>query len=404
MGNLLCPNHLNPVIEENHKDLTERLRRRMKMISFKQAKKASADALVSKLEIVREYKVACQIGKGLFSHVFLAVDGAGRKVALKVILKNKFKTKEAIEKIIVEKEVLRMVSHKNVLKLYRTMQTNSHIYFVLELADKGNLLSIVNAKRLKPAEIRVILAQVIEALFYLHSQGIIYGDLKAENILTNSSGIVKLCDFNLAGTSNLLGDSLQGTPSYIAPEILEGCDRTPKSDFWSLGVLTYLLTYHKMPFRSSTHAQLMFDILDKEIDNESDGHTAPQALKQLIKDLLVKSYRKRIGSDINDFINHPFFEGFDWKRYHSDPKNFTYIDGIKSLDMQGDQAMKYDSELDPLTLLPPQNQKFVYDIDDFTYQTNDISESHEFSSSQEPESRGSESKDRVRSSTLSMFK
>lgn len=69
-------------------------------------------------------------------------------------------------------------------------------------------------------EIQLILAQVIEAIMYLHSKQIIYGDLKAENVLIVHSGQVKLCDFNLSGTEELLDSSLQGTIYYISPEMI----------------------------------------------------------------------------------------------------------------------------------------------------------------------------------------
>lgn len=404
MGNIFCPYYFDADLEDHPEDLTKKLRKQMKMISFKPAKDFNAETLASKLEIVKEYNILCQIGRGLFSQVYLAVDPSGRKVGLKVIRKKNFATKQAIEKIIIEKEVLKMIDHKNVLKLYRTMQTNSHIYFVLEYADKGNLLNIVNTKRLTPAQIRVILAQIIEALFYIHSHGIIYGDLKAENILVNKSGAIKLCDFNLSGTKSLLDDCLQGTPSYIAPEILEGCDRTSKSDFWSLGVLAYLLTYRRMPFRSSTQAELLFDILYKEIENEPPGLKAPKDLRLLIKDLLVKNHRNRIGSEITDFANHPFFEGFDWKEYRQNPINFSYVEGIDSFEELDEPLLNRKSDVDKMSLAHSRNQKFVYNINDFTYQTKESLNTSEISLSHDTDSPRSVKNTIIRASMRSRSK
>jgi serine kinase len=368
MGNHLCLHSFDPILDENSADLTTRLRKRIHMISFKPDVNSSAEALALKLEIIKEYRIIRQIGKGCFSKVFLAIDSLGRKVALKVILKEKFKTRELIKKIIIEKEILKTVHHRSILKLYRTMQTTSHIYFVLEYAERGNLVDLINTKQLSASQIRVILAQVIEGLFYLHGQGIIYGDLKAENILIKDSGIVKLCDFNLSGTSSLLRDSAQGTPFYVSPEILEGCDRTPKSDIWALGVLTYLLTYRQMPFKHSNQKELVAEILFKEIENEPINWETPKELHQFIKDLLVKDFRKRIGSEFSDFVGHPFFEGFDWSGYQNDPTNFSYVNEVNPIDKQDDLPMNPDFQANNESLLFSPNQSFVYDITDFSYQ------------------------------------
>ena len=404
MGNILCPWYFNPDLEEGSEDLTRKLRKQMKRISFKPTKDFNAETMATKVKTVKEYKILCQVGRGLFSQVYLAVDPSGRKVGLKVIRKKNFTTKQSIEKIIIEKEILKMIDHRNVLKLYRTMQTNSHLYFVLEYAEKGNLLRVVNRKRLSSDQIRVILAQVIEALFYIHSQGIIYGDLKAENILLTRSGTVKLCDFNLSGTTSLLDDSLQGTPSYIAPEILEGCDRTPKSDFWSLGVLTYLLTYRRLPFRSSTGAELMFTILYKKIDKEQPDMKAPKELRRLIKDLLVKSHRNRIGSDISEFVKHPFFNGFDWANYRRDPENFLYIEGINSFDEKESAQYSAKQDTDKGSFAHSQNQNFLYNINDFTYQTQESLNVIDLSEGEDSGFPMLERPTRVRTSTRSRSK
>jgi len=98
------------------------------------------------------------------------------------------------------------------------------------------------------SEIKVIAAQIINALFYLHNRGIIYGDLKGENILVNEFGIIKLSDFNLSGTKSILNETLHGTLCYLAPEYFQKKERTEKVDFWALGVLLYFLWYRTYPF------------------------------------------------------------------------------------------------------------------------------------------------------------
>lgn len=205
-----------------------------------------------------------------------------------------------MNKILIEKEILRLIDHKNVLKLYKSLQTHSRIYFVLEYASMGNLLNVLNLKKvLSVDEIRVIAAQIIQALLFMHSKGIIYGDLKAENILLNNKGIVKLCDFNLSGTESLLNDTLQGTVCYLAPEVILGKQRTAKSDFWSLGVLVYLLFFRKYPFVNKNQSELFFSIINRNVDFKNKDKKVPISFRQFILDLMIKDPAKRIGNKMS---------------------------------------------------------------------------------------------------------
>lgn len=323
----------------------------------------------SKEEVLADYNIVKQVGSGLFSRVYLATDKDGRRCAIKMIKKKHFATRETIQKILVEKEILRIIDHENVLKLYKTMQTHSRIYFVLEYSPKGNLLNVLNIKkRLTVDEIRVIAAQIIEALLYMHSKGIIYGDLKAENILLDENGAVKLCDFNLSGTRSLLNDTLQGTVCYLAPEIIEGRSRTPKSDFWSLGVLVYLLYYRKYPFKNNNQTELFFNILNRNIELDTKDNKAPLSFRQFILDLMTKDYRKRIGNNAAEFAKHPFFRSFDWQHFREDPRYFTYIEDIPSIEDRVTKRGKGTSDDELQTLKETQTNKFVYNIPDFTYE------------------------------------
>lgn len=120
---------------------------------------------------------------------------------MKIVKKKNFASKDIIHKILIEKDIMKLLHHRNILRLYKTMQTNSSLFFELEYCEYGSLLNILNSKLvLTLDDIKIILAQIIEGLVYMHSKSIIYGDLKSENILINGQGEVKLCDFNLSGT------------------------------------------------------------------------------------------------------------------------------------------------------------------------------------------------------------
>ena len=369
MGNCCPNNEFNEEANISSLNLSRDIREKLSNVDFEHSSNFK-----SKSEILADYDVIRQIGSGLFSRVYYAIDSQKRKCAIKMIKKKNFATKETIQKILVEKEILRLIDHNNILKLYKSLQTNSRIYFVLEYAEKGNLLNVLNIKkRLTVDEIRVIAAQIIDALIYMHSKGIIYGDLKAENILLDKNGLVKLCDFNLSGTRSLLNDTLQGTVCYLAPEIIEGRSRTPKSDFWSLGVLVYLLYFRKYPFKNNNQTELFFNILNRNIELDSIDNKSPLSFRQFVLDLMTKDYRKRIGNNLNEFVKHPFFKNFDWAHFKNDSRNFSYIEGIPSIEDKPVKKSSNDSSHDELlTLKETQTNNFVYNIPDFTYEDKEL--------------------------------
>lgn len=312
--------------------------------------------IFKKSEILKQYKFVQLLGKGMFSEVFLAKEKNNRKVAIKVIRKRNFTDLDSIKKIITEKEIMNNLNHRNILKLHRTFQTNSRLFFVMEYAENGNLLSLINSKMFfKKEELLIIIAQIIRALFYMHFEDIIYGDLKAENVLFDHEGILKLCDFNLSGTTQLLGDSMQGTTSYMAPEIVINKPKTPKSDFWSLGILIHLMFYRKHAFTGSTQDIILESIVNDELPVEPPNRMASVELRKLIVDLLNKNPAKRIGNSISEFENHPFFRDFQWK----DNLEFPIDQFLK----KKDQDLSLGSE----NMLNQTYNNFVYEINDFTF-------------------------------------
>jgi serine/threonine protein kinase len=143
--------------ESNFENFGTEVRGNMDMIIYRKEVGERGDRS-SKNWILNEYRIVEQISKGLFSKLYLAVTPQGYKVALKVIQKKNFVARESVEKIIVEKEILKRLDHKNVLKLYRTVKTNSEIFFVLEFAEKGNILDAINSNRIPVGQIRIVLA------------------------------------------------------------------------------------------------------------------------------------------------------------------------------------------------------------------------------------------------------
>lgn len=220
-------------------------------------------------------------------------------------------------------------------------------------------------------EIRIIAAQIIDCLFYMHSKGVIYGDLKAENILISSNGTIKICDFNLSGTCSLLKNDIQGTISYLSPEMINCCERTHKSDFWSLGVLLHLLYYRKYPFQNFKNSNMLVNIVNVNIISEPRNRRASYEFRSLIYSLLEKDLDLRIGEDKREFENHSFFEDFNWNEYFRKKNNFQYAKNY-NIEEQSESEDYYKSSVqsEDSDILKKDNltSKFYgYNIKGFTF-------------------------------------
>lgn len=372
MGNCYAP---KKKLESNLKlseSLTDKIRRssfnlnQLKKIKFK-----------NNTEILNGYIIKEKLGSGTFSKVYLAINKKyNKEVALKIIKKKNFTSTNTIKKILVEKEILKKIHHQNILKLNRTMQSQSRIFYELEYVPNGNLLEVIkNVHNLRLKEIKQILAQIILALLHLHENNIIYGDLKADNILFNKNGAVKLCDFNLSGTSSMLGETIHGTVAYIAPEILKK-KMEFKSDFWALGVLTFLLIVKKYPFDSKTRSETFFNIMNRIIiqDFENLGFSE----KKFILDLLNLDPKKRIGDNLKQFVNHAFFKGFDWKKIQKENVYFNYIDKIK----KERDFFLIDESFEGNSNINIDDSRAKYYIDDFDFENSEDSSNFITSSNQ----------------------
>lgn len=220
-------------------------------------------------------------------------------------------------------------------------------------------------------EIRVIAAQIIDCLFYMHSKGVIYGDIKAENILISSNGTIKICDFNLSGTSSLLKNDIQGTIFYISPEMINCCERTHKSDFWSLGVLLHFLFYRKYPFQNLKNSNLLSNIVNVNIIPEPSNRKASYEFRSLIFQLLEKDLDLRIGQDKRQFQKHSFFSEFDWDQYFQNKNNFQFIKNykmettVKTDDYYMNSLHSNDSDFFFKT--KPKSRFVGYSVQGFTY-------------------------------------
>lgn len=275
-----------------------------------------AEIEIQKHPITRDYDIKKKLGQGNFALVRLCTKrDTNDNFAVKIIHKrrlNKPKQMRALER---EVEILKNVDHPYCVHLEAIYETTNHLYLVLEYCEGGELFDMIcKYNHFTEQQATNVVRQVTEALQYLHNLGIVHRDIKPENILLlerTPDSVVKLTDFGLA--NKLDGKDLKfwtkcGTLYYAAPEVLSTDSYDKKIDFWSLGVVMYVLLVGYLPFyhdnRNKTidlirRARVPFDMTDW-------GNISAEA-RDLIRRLLQFDPARRY--DCEQIFSHPWMSG-----------------------------------------------------------------------------------------------
>ncbi|XP_064252207.1 calcium/calmodulin-dependent protein kinase type IV-like [Passer domesticus] len=266
------------------------------------------------------YIVGPELGRGATSVVFSCQEkGTGAPYAAKIL-------KKTIDKKIVRTEigVLLRLSHPNIIKLKEIFETPSEIALVLELVTGGELFDrIVERGFYSERDAAHVVKQILEAVSYLHQNGVVHRDLKPENLLyadLSPDAPLKIGDF---GLSKIVDEqdtmkTVCGTPGYCAPEILHGCPYGPEVDMWSVGVITYILLCGFEPFFDARGDQYMYGRIltcDYEFVSPWWDEVSPNA-KDLVRKLIVLDPQKRL--TVQQALQHPWVTGKAAKLAHMD--------------------------------------------------------------------------------------
>ncbi|EMC91197.1 hypothetical protein BAUCODRAFT_318019 [Baudoinia panamericana UAMH 10762] len=267
----------------------------------------------------QQYSVEGQLGKGHFATVYLATERCtGMRYAVKKFEKRSGPGERSkVDGLQQEIAVLMSVSHPNMLCLKETFDETDGVYLVLELAPEGELFNyIVMKQKLTEAEARKVFIQLFQAVKYLHERNIVHRDIKPENILLLDRDLnVKLADFGLA---KIIGEesfttTLCGTPSYVAPEILEQGNRrryTRAVDVWSLGVVLYICLCGFPPFSDELYSPENPYNLSQQIKMGRFDYPSPywdsvgDPALDLIDRMLTVKVEDRIS--IDECLEHPW--------------------------------------------------------------------------------------------------
>ncbi|KAG7283213.1 hypothetical protein CRUP_004955 [Coryphaenoides rupestris] len=238
------------------------------------------------------------LGKGSFGKVLLAeLKGQGEYFAVKALKKDVVLMDDDVECTMVEKRVLALAWDNPFLThLYSTFQTKEHLFFVMEYLNGGDLMFHIQEKgRFDLFRSMFYSAEIICGLQFLHSKGIIYRDLKLDNVMLDHEGHIKIADFGMC-KENVFGENRAttfcGTPDYIAPEILLGQKYSFSVDWWSFGVLLYEMLIGQSPFHGDDEDELFESI---RMDTPHFPRWITKEAKDLMEKLFERDPSRRLG-------------------------------------------------------------------------------------------------------------
>ncbi len=281
---------------------------------------------------VRDFSFGRVLGEGSYSSVYLATDRQTLKeYAVKVLEKRHIIKERKIKYVNIEKDTLnRLTEHPGIVRLYYTFQDENSLYYVLDICGGGELLGVLKKTGTFDVECtRFFGAQILDAIEYMHSRGVIHRDLKPENVLLDDQLHVKITDF---GTARLLSDprapqappriedtgtsstgkeqddsraaSFVGTAEYVSPELLTNKNACKASDLWAFGCIIYQMLAGRPPFKGGSEYLTFQKIVNLDYDFPPGF---PPAARDLVERCLVLDPARRL--TIEHIKNHEFFDG-----------------------------------------------------------------------------------------------
>ena len=313
---------------------------------------------------LNDFKLLKVLGRGTFGKVVLVQYKLTKKYyAMKIMKKDVILESGQVTNTLLEKNILQNLNYQFLVGMDFCFQTQERIYFVMNFIRGGELFKhLLNCKFFPEEKAKFYSAIVGLALEYLHTHGIVYRDIKPDNILIDEDGYLKLADFGMA---KMLKDqekafSLCGTPEYFSPEIITREGHNKAADWWSYGILLYEMLFGMPPFYSK-NTEKMFDLITKAELKFPKKIEVSEDAKDLIKKLLIKNQDLRLGSEggFETIKKHSFFKGFDFKALEEKKLEAPFIPVLRgSMDLSNFDS-KYTSEDIAISESSPNTLEFI---------------------------------------------
>ena len=259
---------------------------------------------------INDFDIVSIIGRGFYGKVMLCrykKDNAF--YAIKTIRKSLLINNDDTQSIFRERNILSQIRHPFIVSLLFAYQTKSKFYIGLEYVPGGDLFKRIRSPGIPLNDVKIYVAEISLALQHLHNNGIVYRDLKPENVMIDEDGHIILTDFGLAKdiSHSHSTKTICGTADYVAPEIVSKNSYSFAVDWWALGILTYEMCFKKTPFKHWNRSIQYQKILE---ENPVFPENADPDVVSFISKLLVKNPLKR--GSLSTLIDHEFFKGINF--------------------------------------------------------------------------------------------
>jgi serine/threonine protein kinase len=297
----------------------------------------------------KDLRKAARLGCGGFAAVYLVehiaddIDPRKSCYALKTVSKGFVLSRGCKKALINERTCHFMAKSPFIAKLYDTYNTHRHVHFLIEPALGGDLQDVYVRHRLYGSEkhTRYYIGSMCFALHHLKEQGIVYRDMKPENVMIHATGRVKLIDFGMAKVLLEKTYTICGTPEFMAPEILKLVGYNHCIDWWALGILTHDLMSGHTPFEAPTPVATFqkvakglpdaktYQMLHEIVPNR-------KACERFIRDMCDMKPERRLymAGDMQAVQSHSWYLLFNWpslKDQTMEPPHMPALNGLKDI-------------------------------------------------------------------------
>ncbi|GMM32753.1 protein kinase C [Saccharomycopsis crataegensis] len=284
-----------------------------------------------------DFQFLAVLGKGNFGKVMLAESRHTKKLcAIKVLKKDFILENDEVESTKSEKRVFLIANKKRhpfLINLHCCFQTANRIYFVMEYISGGDLMWHIQKARFSQRRAQFYAAEVLLGLKYFHDNGVIYRDLKLDNILLTTEGHIKIADYGLCKEEMWFGNTTStfcGTPEFMAPEILKEQKYGKAVDWWAFGVLLYQMLLGQSPFRGRDEEEIFNAILT---DDPLYPIQMARESVEILQALLTRDPSQRLGfspRDAEEVMEHPYFRNINFDDILSLRIDPPYLPEVKS--------------------------------------------------------------------------
>ncbi len=216
-------------------------------------------------ETVGRYQILQRLGQGAMGQVFLAFDPSiGRQVAVKVL--RDADSEHLHTQFMREGQAAGRLNHPSIAAVYDAGEAYGVVYIVMEYVEGTSLGTLIHDRAPLPFVIKLgLIEQLCRGLAYAHAQNVIHRDVKPNNCLVTSAGVLKILDFGIARLADVSGlteaGMLMGTANYMSPEQVEGKPIDARADIFAVGVVAYELLAYRMPFAGDSLPSTLRSIL-----------------------------------------------------------------------------------------------------------------------------------------------